>query len=277
MKESELILNQDGSIYHLALLPEDISPIIIIVGDQDRVALVSKHFDTIEVSKQKREFITHTGFLNNTRITIISTGIGTDNIDIVINELDALVNVDLNTRQVKANHTPLKIIRIGTSGSIHPDVHIGDLLVSRYAIGTDSLGQYYGIHQSQHELLPPWSYFVQSGNFDLSFFENRIKEGITLTCPGFYAAQGRTLRLDPEYKLPVDKLNEILIHGLPITNIEMETAGMYLLSEKMGHEAISFNIILAERLSGKFGNYKASIDHHVSDILKWILLTNKEI
>lgn len=271
MKESELILNSDGSIYHLALLPEDIAPVIILVGDQDRVAFVSKHFDSIEIKKQKREFITHTGTLQGKRISVISTGIGTDNIDIVLNELDALANVDLTSRKIKTDHTSLKIIRIGTSGSIHPDVHIDDLLVSRYAIGTDSLGQYYGVHQSPHESLPPWSYFIKSGNYDLSSFNDQIKEGITLTCPGFYAAQGRTLRILPEYKLPVDNLHEIFIHGLPITNIEMETAGMYLLCERMEHEAISFNIILAERLSGKFGNYKNSIDHHISRILNWIV------
>jgi uridine phosphorylase len=273
LKDSELILNHDGSIYHLALLPENISPTVILVGDQDRVSLVSKHFDSIEFKKQKREFITNTGTIKGKSITVISTGIGTDNIDIVLNELDALVNVDLKSRAIKKDHTTLKIIRIGTSGSIHPDIHNNDLVVSRYAIGTDSLGQYYGVHQSQHDLLPPWSYFVKGANFDLSLFEGPLKEGITLTCPGFYAAQGRTLRLHPEYKLPVDKLSEIYLHGLPITNIEMETAGIYLLCEKMGHEAISFNIILAERLTGRFSNNKEILDQYIRRILNWIVLS----
>ena len=274
MKESELILNPDGSIYHLALLPEDIAPTIILVGDQDRVQLVSQHFDRIEVKKQRREFITHTGRIGDKRISVISTGIGTDNIDIVLNELDALVNIDFITRTIKTSITSLTVIRIGTSGSIHPDVHLDDILVSRYAMGTDSTGQYYGIHESPHKLLPAWSYMVKAHYFDLQKFPGPFKEGITLTCPGFYAAQGRALRLSPEYKLPLDQLQDIQLHGFSITNLEMETAGIYLLAEKLGHKAISFNAILANRLAGKFSTRREIV---VNELIKNVLQWNDNI
>ncbi|HUR30748.1 MAG TPA: nucleoside phosphorylase [Saprospiraceae bacterium] len=271
MRESELILNADGSIYHLALLPEDVASTIILVGDQNRVELVSRHFDRIEIKKHRREFITHTGWIGEKRLTVMSTGIGTDNIDIALNELDALVNIDFKTRSVKNDIKSLRLVRIGTSGSIHPDIHLDDVVVSLYAIGTDFLGQYYGNHQSPHEDLPYWSYLVKAYPFDLSSYSGTYKEGVTITCPGFYAAQGRSLRITPEYILPIHHLHEISIHGLPITNIEMETSGLYLLSEKMGHQAISFNLILAQRLAGSFHKSHAdSMNRLIEIILKWV-------
>lgn len=271
MQESELILNADGSIYHLALLPEDIARTIILVGDPGRVTLVSQFFDRIEIKKHKREFLTHTGWVGKHKVSVISTGIGTDNIDIVLNEIDALVNIDFKERKIKSELTSLNFIRIGTSGAIHPDIELEDVLVSRYAIGTDSLGEYYGTHQSPHELFPPWSYLAKSYNFDLSMLPDTYKEGVIITCPGFYAAQGRTLRVTPEYALPVDKLHEILIHGLPVTNIDMETAAIYLLAEKMGHKAISFNLILAHRLHHRFTKeYTAPMQKTIGEILNWI-------
>jgi len=272
MRESELILNSDGSIYHLALMPEDVAPTVILVGDQDRVALVSQHFDRIELKKQKREFITHTGWIDDKRISVMSTGIGTDNIDIVMMELDALVNVDFKTRTTKQELTSLNLIRIGTSGSIHPDLQLGDVLVSRYSIGTDSLGEYYGQYTSPHELFPEWSYLVKAYDFELSKFPSKIKEGITVTCPGFYAPQGRTLRLTPEYVLPFSVLHKIRIHQLPITNIDMETAAIYLFAEKMGHHAITFNLILAQRIHSSFiRDYAGLMDKTIKDILTWIM------
>ncbi len=271
MNESELILNPNGSVYHLGLLPEDISDTIILVGDLDRVPEVSKYFDRIELKKQNREFITHTGWIGNKRIAVISTGIGTDNIDIVINELDALVNIDLKTKDVKSTLQSLTFIRIGTSGAIHPDVKMDDIVISKYAIGIDALGQYYEVQKKPHPLLPDWSYRAKRSDFDLSHFPKTYHEGTTLTCPGFYNPQGRYLRISNGYKLPLEELNSIVIDGSPITNIEMETAAIYLLSGLLGHKAISFNAILAQRLNGTFSkNSKKTIDGLIQGVLKWI-------
>ncbi|MDQ3016869.1 MAG: nucleoside phosphorylase [Bacteroidota bacterium] len=271
MKASELILNADGSIYHLALRPEDISDTIILVGDPDRAQLVSRHFDSIEIQKQKREFITHTGWLGGKKISVISTGIGTDNIDIVLNELDALVNIDFNARKINTQLTSLNIIRIGTSGSIHPNVLNDDILISGMAIGTDTLGAYYQATQVAHLHLPSWSYITERHPFDLSGFNNSYTEGITLTCPGFYGPQGRSLRLSPGIEIEFEKLYALEKEGMHITNMEMETAGIYLLASKLGHHAISLNAILAERLSGRFSAQpEKTIKHLISTTLDWI-------
>ena len=271
MNPAELILNPDGSIYHLNLLPEDIAPTVILVGDPGRVAKVSNFFNTIDVIKQKREFITHTGWYNNKRITVISTGIGTDNIDIVVNELDALVNIDLRTRLPKTELTSLNLIRIGTSGSIHPDAHVDDIVVSGLAVGTDAIGMYYEHQHYDHRLLPVWSYLTRRYPFDLETFPQPYKEGITLTCPGFYGPQGRVLRAPVTYTVPIDDLHEIEIDGLPFVNLEMESSAIYLFAEMLGHKAISFNDILAQRLEGKFSGTSAkSIEVLIQAVLDWI-------
>ena len=271
MNAAELILNPDGSIYHLNILPEDVAPTVILVGDPGRVAKVSNFFDTIDVIKQKREFITHTGWFNQQRITVISTGIGTDNIDIVLNELDALVNVDLNSRLPKEKLTSLNLIRIGTSGSIHPDVYTSDIVVTGIAIGTDILGMYYPHLPYDHQLLPSWSYLTTRHDFNLKNFPEPYKEGITLTCPGFYGPQGRIIRAPLDYDIPIEELHEIEIDGLPFMNLEMESSAIYLLAQILGHKAISFNDILAERLGGKFsGKSGKSIEVLIHATLKWI-------
>ena len=271
MKASELILNPDGSLYHLNLLPGDIAHNIIFVGDQDRVPLVSKYFDTIEIKKNKREFVTHTGRIGNKRITVISTGIGTDNIDIVMNELDALVNIDLENRTIHPNPTSLHIFRIGTSGSIHPQVKAGDIVVSSLAIGFDTLGAYYNAEKMHHLLLPEWCYVTKRHDFDLSRFGTQYTEGITLTCPGFYAPQGRMLRLPINNKISFDQFHSLQKDGFQITNMEMETAGIYLLASFFGHRAISFNAILAERLSGEFTkDPEIIINKLIEHTLHWI-------
>ena len=273
--ESELILNADGSIYHLNLLPQDIANTIITVGDPDRVASVSKYFDTIELKKGKREFITHTGYFNGKRITVISTGIGTDNIDIVFNELDALVNVDFEKRQVKNNLTSLEIIRIGTSGSIQSDIDIDTFLMSEYAVGFDSLMHFY---KSSHILHPEiedalvhhtsWAnnksrpYVV---TFDKSLGEklmsSQIHLGFTATNVGFYGPQSRKIRLDVEDEQLNDKLASFNFKGKNITNLEMETAGIYGMAKLLGHKAVSMNCILANRPKGQFSeNPNNSID-----------------
>lgn len=271
MNAAELILNPDGSIYHLNLLPEDVGSVVILVGDPGRVPKVSRYFNTIDVMKQKREFITHTGWIGTTRISVISTGIGTDNIDIVMNELDALVNIDFHTRLPKEKNTSLMIIRIGTSGSIHPDIHVDDIVVSAMGVGTDAIGMYYRHEDAQHPMLPPWAYKARRYPFDLRTFGSSYKEGITLTCPGFYGPQGRVLRTPVDYTIPIDDLHKATLEGFPFTNLEMETSAMYLFAEKMGHKAISFNVILAQRLEGKFSSRSAiAMDHMIQAVLKWV-------
>jgi uridine phosphorylase len=276
MKASELILNPDGSIYHLNLLPEDIAHDVIFVGDPDRVQQVSRHFDRIDFKKHKREFITHTGWFKGKRITVMSTGIGTDNVDIVINELDALVNIDFTTRAVKEKLTSLNIIRIGTSGSIHPEINCDEILVSALAIGTDNLGSYYPSKKADHPLLPGWSYLTKRYPFDLHNFPEAFKEGITLTCPGFYGPQGRVLRVNPVYTISIEDLHRETWKGYSFTNLEMETSALYLLAEALGHKAISINAILANRLSGKFSHHPAkTVDELIVHTLEWISTFSK--
>jgi uridine phosphorylase len=265
---SELIINKDGSIYHLNLLPEDLAPTIITVGDPDRVTSVAKHFDTIEVTKQKREFKTVTGVYKGKRITVISTGIGTDNIDIVLNELDALVNIDLSTRTIKETHTSLDIIRIGTSGSIQNNVPINSFLISEKAIGFDSLMHFY---KSDHILdktisesfvkQTSWSVdksipYVVSYDEALGdkFKSDKLISGFTATNVGFYGPQSRVLRLEISDNLLNDKLANFSYNNLNITNLEMETAGIYGMAKLLGHKAVSLNAILANRATGEFSN-----------------------
>lgn len=265
---AELILNPDGSVYHLNLLPEDLAPIVILVGDPDRVPKVSGYFDRLEVVKQKREFITHTGFVGSVRISVVATGIGTDNIDIVMNELDALVNIDLPSRTIKAQKSELLLIRAGTSGSIHPDIRVDDLVVSAGAIGLDILGSCYGATPASVAGLPPWAYYAAARGVDMNRLPADIQKGITLTCAGFYGPQGRVLRLSPVVPLPLETLHLQRLGGLPITNLEMETSAIYLLAEKLGHRAISVNTILAQRIDGVY-----SPDPHrsIDRMIRWVL------
>lgn len=263
--ESDLIINPDGSIYHLNLLPEDIADIIITVGDLDRVGEVSKHFDSIELKKGKREFITHTGHLGGKRITVLSTGIGTDNIDIVFNELDALVNIDFQTRTVKKDLTSLKIIRIGTSGAIQPDIPMGTILASSFGLGFDALMNYY-IHPiagEEHSLLDGikshFSHLKHLSPYITAADENLFKsisagmeQGITVTAPGFYAPQGRKVRANNAVPNFISQLNSFKQGHHRITNLEMETAGIYALAKTLGHQALSVNAILASRVKFEF-------------------------
>ncbi|MDY8136307.1 nucleoside phosphorylase [Aquimarina sp. 2201CG5-10] len=264
--QSELILNNDGSIYHLNLKPEHLADTIITVGDPDRVSQVTQYFDRVEFSIHKREFHTQTGTYKGKRITVISTGIGTDNIDIVFNELDALVNIDLDSRRVKEKHTSLDIIRIGTSGAIQNDIPINSFIISEIAVGFDSLLHFYDSTDVQ---LPEFSkaliehldwdanksvpYTVTSDS-DLTDYllSDKIKKGVTITNVGFYGPQGRVLRLP----LQDDKLNQKIasfIHNnKKITNLEMETAGIYGMAKLLGHRAVSMNAILANRSTGEF-------------------------
>ncbi|QXP54685.1 nucleoside phosphorylase [Cellulophaga sp. HaHa_2_95] len=266
LEPSELVLNADNSIYHLNILPEDIADTIITVGDPDRVGGVSKYFDTIEVKKGKREFHTHTGTLNGKRISVISTGIGTDNIDIVLNELDALVNINFETRTINSEKKQLDIIRIGTTGAIQPHINVGDFLLSEHAIGFDSLLRFYNAKhvmnvevQNSFVKHTGWSKdksapYVVSCNQELAatFMSATMHKGFTATNVGFYGPQGRVLRLKTEDPKLNAKLASFDYKGLKITNLEMETSGIYGLAKLLGHRAVSLNCILANRSTGEF-------------------------
>ncbi|MDL5512805.1 nucleoside phosphorylase [Arenibacter sp. M-2] len=265
---SELILNADHSVYHLNLFPQDLADTVITVGDPDRVKLVSQYFDTIELKKGKREFLTHTGWLNNKRISVISTGIGTDNIDIVLNELDALANIDFETRTIKKDKTRLDIIRIGTSGAIQPEIPVDSFLLSEYAIGLDSLLHFYDSVHIQHPEIQ--QAFVKHTNWlkdksnpyvvafdkDLGaqFISDKVQLGFTATNVGFYGPQGRSLRLKLEDKNMNAKLASFNYNHKRITNLEMETSGIYGLAKLLGHRAVSLNCILANRAKGQFSS-----------------------
>lgn len=281
--ESELILNADGSIYHLNLLPSDIADTVITVGDPDRVQQVSQYFDTIELKKGKREFLTHTGRHNGKRISAISTGIGTDNIDIVLNELDALVNIDFETRQVKAQKSVLDIVRIGTSGAIQPDISVDSFLMSQFAIGLDGLLHFYQLEKVQEaqmvnalsahlgwrdKNIAPYCFRCDE-ELQKRLASNRIRFGITLTNAGFYGPQGRHLRLLPQLNDFHSKLSSFNFQGHPITNLEMETAGIYGLSKLLGHRALSMNAILANRATGTFSkNPEETVDRLIKYCLE---------
>lgn len=264
---SELILNPDGSVYHLNLLPEHLAHDIITVGDPQRVEKITQHFDSIEFSTVKREFKTQTGMYKGKRITVMSTGIGPDNIDIVLNELDALVNIDLKTREIKDTHTALNIIRIGTSGSLHADIPVGSYVMAKKAIGVDNMLRSYVLDGKTDTALED-AFIAQSGwdalkgrPYAVSGSEVLIKKiesdktvgGITTTAGGFYGPQGRVLRLavqDPELH---DKLRAFRYEGdLRLTNLEMETAAIYGLSALLGHNALSMSAIIANRDAGTF-------------------------
>ena len=282
LKASELILNDNGSIYHLNLKPEDISNDIIFVGDPDRVAKVTKHFDSVEFSTQKREFKTTTGRYKNKRISVISTGIGADNIDIVLNELDALVNINLQTRKIKSNHTPLNIIRIGTSGSLQEDIHVGSFLMSTFALDINGMLRSYPTENLSHSDIE--EAFVAHTNWDKKkcyplvitnckileskLISNKIIKGMTATAGGFYGPQGRILRLavkDPYLNNKIDSFN---YQGIRVTNLEMETSAIYGLSKLLGHRACSMNAIIANRALGKFSENPEQV---IEDLILYTL------
>lgn len=278
---SELILNPDGSIYHLHLRPEHIAKTIITVGDPDRVAQVSKHFDRVEFAFNKREFITHTGYIGSKRLSVISTGIGPDNIDIVFNEIDALFNVDLMTRRPKPNPIQLQFIRIGTSGALQADIAVDSFLWSSHAVSWDNLFAFYAIPtnpkaQEMEEQLAQTvptlpvrgRLFEAPGNLHQQL-DGSFLQGITLTCPGFYAPQGRQIRLASRItEAHFTQLQQARLEGHRITNMEMETAAMYGMAQALGHQAISCNAILANRPNGEFSaDPKRTVEHLIETVL----------
>jgi uridine phosphorylase len=257
---SELILTDKGSIYHLDLRPEQIATTIITVGDPDRVELVSRYFDRVDYRVQHREFVTHTGMLGSKRISVLSTGIGTDNIDIVLNELDALVNVDFEKREIKKEKISLDIIRIGTSGTIRSEIEIDQIILSKGAIGLDGLMHFYEreTDQCEDELLNwdiPWPikpYMTWGSKKLLDQFSKLGEQAITISSTGFYGPQNRMIRLKPKVSNFFELLDNQIIDGSRIANLEMETSGLYGLSEILGHECISINAIIANRALGVF-------------------------
>lgn len=288
LKASELILNPDQSIYHLNLHPEDLAPTVLLVGDPDRVPRVSQYFDHIELKKSKREFITHTGTFNGLRISVVSTGIGTDNIDIVLNELDALVNIDFQQREVRSTLKALNLIRLGTSGALQADIPIDALVLSDLAIGFDGLLHFYESEKIQVADVQfafveysDWSVFkaipyVVGANPELCDHLNseEMIRGFTATNPGFYAPQGRSLRLIPEQPNLSEILSAFRHRDLRITNMEMETAGIFGLARLMGHKAASVNCILANRMTGSFSSDPASaVDHMIRTTLRNLTTT----
>jgi uridine phosphorylase len=270
--ESELIINSRGAVYHLDLRPEELATNIITVGDPDRVGEVSKYFDAVELKRNHREFVSHTGRLGNKRITVISTGIGTDNIDIVLNELDALVNIDFETRFIKQEIKSLNLIRIGTSGSLQSDVPVDSFVASTHGLGLDNLLNYYRLEHNEQEnqLLHSFTTHTQlhsgicqpyismaSGSL-IKHFVNGYHQGITVTCPGFYGPQGRVLRLGVRNPELIDRLTQFNFGQHRITNFEMETSGIYGLGKLLGHHCLSLSAIVANRIEKKFSNDSAA-------------------
>ncbi len=262
---SELILNDDNSVYHLNLHPNEIADTVINVGDPDRVPIVSNFFETIEVKKQKREFITHTGTYKGKRITVLSTGIGTDNIDIVYNELDSLVNIDLEKREIKKTLKSLNLIRIGTSGSLQKEIPVDGFVFSEFGLGLDGLLNFYKLQNDKEEtdIISAFRlHYPTHGILSLPYLarcssklETALSEGmhkgITASCSGFYAPQGRVLRYELARPDFIESLNSFSFANKRITNFEMETGAMYGLAKILGHHCCSINAIVANRITNE--------------------------
>jgi len=283
--ESELILHPDGRIYHLNLKPEHLAETIILVGDPQRVEVISNYFDKIEFKGENREIHTHTGFLNNKRLTVMSTGMGTDNIDIVLNELDALVNIDLESRKTKEKHTELNIIRLGTSGALQADIPLNAFILSEYGLGIDGLINFYADNnkfvQKQmteafieftkwpEELSKP--YIVKSSEKLSKIMGNDFIHGITATAPGFYGPQGRTLRLPLNFPGLNKKIQEFAFGNQKIVNFEMETSALYGLGKLLGHNTLTVCVAIANRYRNEYNqNYKQAINKLIELLLEKI-------
>jgi len=283
--ESEMILNSRGAIYHLDVRPEELADTVITVGDPGRVKEVSKHFDKVEYRREHREFITHTGSIGDKRISVVSTGIGPDNVDIVVNELDALVNIDFTSRTINAALKHLTIIRLGTSGSLQADIPVDSLVVSTHGLGIDNLLNYYR-HDNNEEEMQILQQFVAhtqlSSNFShpyiatagsgvLKHFVNGFYHGITVTCPGFYGPQGRVLRLGLTNPDLIDRLTEFSFGQHRIANFEMETSAIYGLGRLLGHQCLSINTVVANRIKKEFSkDGSAAVENMIKKSLEII-------
>jgi uridine phosphorylase len=263
IQHSELIINNDGSIFHLHLKPEDISDDVILVGDPERVDTIASFFGKTDFSTQNREFKTITGWFNGKRISVISTGIGTDNIDIVLNELDALANIDLKTRTIKDKHKSLNIVRIGTSGGLQTDLPVNSFVVSQKSVGFDGMLNFYANRETHCDIafekafkdftnwnksLPTFYVVDSSEKLRSKFTDNIFKHGVTISAPGFYGPQGRVLRLPLAFPELNKQIEEFRFEGHKITNFEMESSAIYGLSKMLGHEALTVCLIIANRV-----------------------------
>ncbi len=281
--ETELILNPNGSVYHLQLLPEHIAENIIIVGDQGRVATVSNYFDKVDVKIQNREFVTHVGTYKGKRVMVLSSGIGTDNIDILINELDAAVNIDLKTRTIKDLKTKLNIVRIGTSGALQADIPVDHYVVSTYGLGFDGLLNYYQdlskvndndlseafIKQTNWNKNLPYPYAIKGSETLINKIGFDQIKGITATAPGFYGPQGRKLRLSPWVEDFNQQLTDFNHNGIRITNFEMETSALYGLGKLLGHETCTICAIIANRVAKKYSkDYHPAVENLIQLVLE---------
>ncbi|MFY8129263.1 MAG: nucleoside phosphorylase [Chitinophagaceae bacterium] len=275
--ESELIINSRGAVYHIDLKADELADTVITVGDPGRVAEVSKHFDSVEVKQQHREFISHTGYVGKKRITVISTGIGPDNIDIVLNELDAVKNINFETRTINQNLQQLTIIRLGTSGSLQADIPVDSLVAGTHGLGLDNLLHYYRLQMNSEEqqLLQHFvahtgltgsvqPYISSAGSSVLKHFAtDTFHNGITVTCPGFYGPQGRVLRLGLSNPNLVENLTSFNFGTHRISNFEMETSAIYGLGKMLGHQCLSVNVIVANRVRKEFSKDGAKAVEHL--------------
>lgn len=266
MKESDLILNEDGSIYHLHLRPEDIPDLILLSGDPGRISKISDHFDHVDFKRQNREFVSHAGTLKGKKLLALSTGIGPDNIDIVMNELDALVNIDLNTREINGNRRSLTIVRIGTSGTLHADIPVGTLVTASHGMGMDGSLHYYRrlvdvtdhdltrefIRQTDWPAFLPMPYIIPGTPSLIQKLSSRGILGITVTASGFYGPQGRELRLRSSFPGMLDSLAKFSYKNHRIVNFEMETSSLYGLGAMLGHEVATICVLLANRATGEY-------------------------
>lgn len=281
-QNSELIITEDQSIYHLNLRPEDIADDIILVGDPGRVSEISSQFDHIELRKSNREFTTHTGYIGNKRLTVVSSGIGTDNIDIVLNELDALANIDLESRRDHAEHRSLNLIRLGTSGALHSSIEVDSFIISKYALGMDGLAHFYDLpaNLTEQEAADTfikhtnWSsdkarpYVIENSSELDNKFPGDIRRGITITAPGFYGPQGRQLRLPVKDSTLNSRMGEFSYNGYPVSNYEMETSALYALGKSLGHNTMTICAIIANRPAGTYSkDHKKTIKQLIDTTL----------
>jgi len=283
--ESELIINDRGAIYHLNLLPEELAQNIIVVGDPDRVTMVSRYFEYIEVNTRHREFVTHTGTVGKKRISVISTGIGTDNIDIVVNEIDALVNINLRSREIKPTRTSVNIIRIGTCGSLQADIPVDGHVAGTHGLGIDNLMNFYRLEQNEEEKQLLHSFVTHTqlhgqmsypyiAGASASLIKHFVKDfyhGITVTCPGFYGPQGRVLRLGIKNPDLINNLTSFRFGQHRIANFEMETSAIYSLGKLLGHHCLSLNVVVANRIKQEFSqDHFAAVDSLIKKVLRII-------
>ena len=271
--ESELIINNRGAIYHLNARPEEIANTVILVGDPDRVKEVSKHFDKVEFELHHREFNTHTGYIGKKRLSVVSTGIGPDNIDIALTELDALVNINFTTRMIKEQLTPMNFIRFGTSGSLQEDIPVDGFVAGTHGLGLDNLLHYYIYKNTdeESELLKNFNahtglgsdniypYIFSGDDSLLKLFNNGYHQGITVTCPGFYGPQGRVLRLGLKFEHLINRLTSFESDGMRISNFEMESSAIYGMGKLLGHRCVSLNAIVANRVTQEFSKDGAAV------------------